>query len=237
MFFFYGLLFRLGIAERKQDAAYFSSFLDDEDEEFFGDYDTLEESSKELDDNEAGFQSRRLLSLTEQDHCGQDFEDINEGACHTAEREKEYEAEDESESELAPRCRELVFKAESLWKKLRKEGLGDQIPEGGMGLNERLDKVGSLVSGVEESRALLEEYQVFLTNNFDNDLKSINIQGVKDSLMDGEDHRVCQPLLKRTIKAIKGITKGAMWVHQLSSLLKVIQCVCNANFVFFLYVC
>ena len=70
------------------------------------------------------------------------------------------------------------------------------------------------------------------TNNFDNDLKSINIQGVKDSLMDGEDHRVCQPLLKRTIKAIKGITKGAVWVHQLSSLLKVIQCVCNANFVF-----
>ena len=53
--FYNGLPFRLGIAERKQDAAYFSSFLDDEDEEFFGDYDTLEESSKQLDDeNEDG---------------------------------------------------------------------------------------------------------------------------------------------------------------------------------------
>ena len=46
-------------------------------------------------------------------------------------------------------------------------------------------------------------------------------QGVKDSLLDETDHRVCQPLLKRTIKAIKGITQGATWAHQLSSLLKV----------------
>ena len=222
--FYDGLPFRLGIAERKQDAAYFSSFLDDEDEEFFGDYDTLEESSQQLDDNEGGYQSRKLLSVAEQGHCGQDFEDNNEGACATAEFEEEYEAEDESE--MAPRCKELVLKAEALWKKLNKEGLEDQTQEGGMGLNERLDKVGSLVSGVEESRALLEEYKVRLTNNFDKDLKSTNVQGVKDSLMDGVDHRVCQPLLKRTIKAIKGITKGAMWVHQLSSLLKVIQCSC-----------
>ena len=172
-----GPLSRLGIAERKQDAAYFSSFLDDEDEEFFGDYDTLEESSQELDDNEDSYQSRKLLSVTEQDYCGQDFEDNHEDACATTEFEDKYEAkyeskygpkyeaEDEAEdedSEMAPRCQELVDKAETLWKKMRKEGLEGKKQQGGMELDERLDKVGSLVSGVEESRALLEEYKVYL---------------------------------------------------------------------------
>ena len=151
-------LFRLGIAERKQDAAYFSSFLDDEDEESFGDYDTLEEGSQQFEDNEDSYQSRRLLSVTEQDHCGQDSENNHEEACAAAKYEYEDEAEDESE--MAPRCKELVEKAEALWKKLSKDGLEDHRQEGEMGLNERLDKVGSLVSGVEESRALLKEYQV-----------------------------------------------------------------------------
>ena len=168
---------RLGIAERKQDAAYFSSFLDDEDEESFGDYDTLEEeSSQNLDDNEDGsYQSRKLLSVTEQDYCGQDFEDNYEEACASAKYEDEakYEAEDEpkyeteyadedEESEMEPRCNELVEKAEALLKKMRKEGLEEQKQKGGMGLDERLDKVGSLVSGVEQSRTLLEEYKVCL---------------------------------------------------------------------------
>ena len=163
--FYNGFPFRLGIAERKQDAAYFSSFLDDEDEESFSDYDTLEESSQQLNDNENGYQSRRLLSVIEKDHCGQDFEDNNDEACATPEFKDEYETEDESE--IAPRCKDLVVKAEALWKKLSKEGLEDQRQEGGMGLNERLDKVGSLVSGVEESRALLEEYKVYLRKDLD----------------------------------------------------------------------
>ena len=168
------LFFRLGIAERKQDAAYFSSFLDDEDEESFGDYDTLEESSQQFEDNEDSYQSRRLLSVTEQDHCGQDFENNHEEACAAAKYGYEDEAEDESE--MAPRCKELVEKAEALWKKLSKDGLEDHRQEGGMGLNERLDKVGSLVSGVEESRALLKEYQVWcLTRYLDMQLEILSM--------------------------------------------------------------
>ena len=153
--FFDGFSFRLGITERKQDAAYFSSFLDDDDEDFFGDYDTLEEKSQQSNDEE-GYQSRRLLSLTEKD-CGHNFENIHKEACVKAQDEQEYKEEDEEESEVAPRCKQLVYKAETLLKNLRKEGLGKKE---GMKTNERLEKVSSLLSGVEESKALLEEYQV-----------------------------------------------------------------------------
>ena len=58
---------------------------------------------------------------------------------------------------MAPRCKQLVYKAETLLKNLRKGGLGKKE---GMKTNERLEKVSSLLSGVEESKALLEEYQV-----------------------------------------------------------------------------
>ena len=154
--FFDGFSFRLGITERKQDAAYFSSFLDDDDEDYFGDYDTLEEKSQQSNDEE-GYQSRRLLSLTEKDHCGHNFENIHKEACVKAQDEQEYKEEDEEESEVAPRCKQLVYKAETLLKNLRKEGLGKKE---GMKTHERLEKVSSLLSGVEESKALLEEYQV-----------------------------------------------------------------------------
>ena len=115
--------------------------------------------------------------MTDQDHCGQDFEDSNEEACATAKYMEEYMDEDEDENELAPRCKKLVEKAEALWEKMRKEGLEDQVQSGAMGLKERLDKVGSLVSGVEESKALLEEYKVSLTNPSDNNLKFIIVRG------------------------------------------------------------
>ena len=131
------LVLRLGITERKQDAAYFSSFLDEEEEEIFGDYDTLEEDSEDLGHD--SFQSRRLLSLDDQQHCDSD-------ECNTA--------EEEDESEMAPRCQQLADKAEALWRKLKREG--------SMEVDKRLGKVGSLLSGVEKSKALLEEYQASL---------------------------------------------------------------------------
>ena len=135
------LVLRLGITERKQDAAYFSSFLDDEEEEIFGDYDTLEEDSEDLGHD--SFQSRRLLSLDDQQHC--DSEE-----CNTAEQE--------DDSEMASRCQQLVDKAEALWRKLKREG-SIEVKAEEMEVDKRLGKVGSLLSGVEESKALLEEYQ------------------------------------------------------------------------------
>ena len=202
------LVLRLGITERKQDAAYFSSFLDEEEEEeIFGDYDTLEEKSEDLDlDHDDSFQSRRLLSLNDQQHC--DSEE-----CNTAEQE--------DDSEMASRCQQLVDKAEALWRKLKREG-SIEVKAEEMEVDKRLGKVGSLLSGVEESKALLEEYQASLQKYPVGGFYVNKPQVVKDSLMDGSDHRVCQPLLKRTIQAIKSITRGAMWAPQLSSLLKVI---------------
>ena len=139
------LVLRLGITERKQDAAYFSSFLDEEEEEIFGDYDTLEEKSEDhLDlDHDDSFQSRKLLSLDDQLHC--DSEE-----CNTA--------EEGDDSEMAPRCQQLVDKAEALWRKLKREG-SIEVKAEEMEVDKRLGKVGSLLSGVEESKALLEEYQ------------------------------------------------------------------------------
>ena len=201
------LVLRLGITERKQDAAYFSSFLDEEEEEIFGDYDTLEEKSEDhLDlDHDDSFQSRKLLSLDDQQHC--DSEE-----CNTA--------EEGDDSEMAPRCQQLVDKAEALWRKLKREG-SIEVKAEEMEVDKRLGKVGSLLSGVEESKALLEEYQASFLKYPDGGVYVNKPQVVKDSLMDGSDHRVCQPLLRRTIQAIKSITRGAVWAPQLSSLLKV----------------
>ena len=62
---------------------------------------------------------------------------------------------------MAPRCQQLVDKAEALWRKLKREG-SIEVKAEEMEVDKRLGKVGSLLSGVEESKALLEEYQASL---------------------------------------------------------------------------